>query len=192
MAGKTKGDKLTESEGRILALLARLETPTAYSIYAALAGSPTGELQASKGAIYPIVERLKARGFIEATRLARKGAGAEKLTVTPKGLEAIRAWISDIRAEHILVYDPLRSRIPALQFLSPEERLEWLTSVKRLNQEKVDQVDTYQAQVEMSFETVVHASAFYALWGQSKWLDKLLIELVENPKQIKPTRIKLP
>lgn len=192
MAGKTKGDKLTESEGRVLALLARLETPTAYSIYATLAGSPTGELQASKGTIYPIIERLKARGLIEATRLPRKGSGAESLEVTAKGTEAIRKWITDIGPEHILVYDPLRSRIPALQFLSSEERLEWLTSVKRLNQEKVDQVDAYQGQVEMSFEAVVHAAAFYALWGQSKWLDKLLIELVENPKQIRPTRIKVP
>lgn len=192
MAGKTKGDRLTESEGRVLALLARLETPTAYSVYATLAGSPTGELQASKGTIYPIVDRLKARGLIEATPLPRKGAGAEQLSVTPKGIAAVRTWVTDIRAEHILVYDPLRSRIPALQFLSPEERMEWLTSIKQLNQQKVDQVDAYQNEVEMSFEAVVHAAAFYALWGQSKWLDKLLIELVENPEQIKPTRIKVP
>ncbi len=192
MPGDTKRQRLTESEGRVLALIARLETPTAYTIFAVLDGTPTGALQASKGSIYPIVERLKQRGYVEGAAVPDSGRGAETLSVTEAGMAAIRDWVSDIRDEHILSYDPLRMRIPALQFLSHEERLEWVASAKKLNQKKVDQVDAYQSQVEMAFDSISHAAAFSSLWAQSKWLDKLLIELVEGTRELRATRVKKP
>jgi DNA-binding PadR family transcriptional regulator len=173
--------KLTESEGRVLALIARLEAPTTYTIFAVLEATPTASMQASKGAIYPIVERLKARALVAVTQVPNSGRGAETLAVTAAGMEAVREWVRDIRDEHILPYDPLRMRIPALQFLSPEERMEWLATAKQLNQRKADQVDAFQAEAETAFAEVEQSAAFSSLWGQSKWLDKLLIELIEGP-----------
>jgi DNA-binding PadR family transcriptional regulator len=192
MRGKQKLRKLTESEGRVLALVARLEAPTAYTVFAVLDSSPTGHVQASKGAVYPIVERLKERGFIIAAPVPDNMRGAETLSVTDEGMAAVKEWVTDLRDEHLLPYDPLRARVPSLQFLSPEERLQWVASLKQLNQRKVDELEAYQAQVEMSFETINHSAAFFALGAQSKWLDKLFIELVEGKISIKPTKLNDP
>lgn len=190
MATKTVREHLTESEGRVLSLIARLDTPTTYAIFSVLESSPTASIQASKGAIYPIVERLKARQLITVEKVPDSGRGAETLSVTEAGLAAIKKWVCEISEEHILTYDPLRMRIPALQFLSSDEQMEWLATAKRLNQEKADQVDAYKSAVEMAFASVTHSAAFLALGAQSKWLDKLLIELVEQKSKIMPTRLK--
>lgn len=190
--GIMKLRKLTESEGRVLALVARLEAPTAYTVFAVLDSSPTGHVHASKGAVYPIVERLKERGYVSAAPVPDNMRGAETLSVTDEGLAAIKEWVTDLRDEFLLPYDPLRARIPSLQFLSQEERLRWVATLKQLNQRKVDEVEAYQAQVEMSYETIHHSAAFFALGAQSKWLDKLLIELVEGKLNIRPTKLHEP
>lgn len=190
MPAKTEREHLTESEGRVLSLIARLDTPTTYAIFSVLESSPTASIQASKGAIYPIVERLKARQLITVKKVPDSGRGAETLAVTEAGLAAIKKWVCDITEEHILPYDPLRMRIPALQFLSSDEQMEWLANAKRLNQKKADQVDAYKSAVEMAFASITHSAAFSALGAQSKWLDKLLIELVEQKSEIMPTRLK--
>ena len=190
MPGKNTRQHLTESEGRVLSLIARLDTPTTYAIFSILETSPTASLQASKGAIYPIVERLKARKLISVEKVPGSGRGAETLSVTAEGFIEIKKWVCDLRPEHILPYDPLRMRIPALQFLSTDEQLEWLATAKRLNQQTADRVDAYQSEVEMAFASITHSAAFSVLWAQSKWLDKLLIELVEGKSKITPTRLK--
>lgn len=190
MSQKRPRPQLTESEGRVLSLVARLITPTAYAIYSILEASPTAALQASKGAIYPIVERLKSRNLITAEKVPGSGTGAETLSVTEDGMTAIKKWVTDIRPEHILPYDPMRMRIPALQFLSKDEQLEWLATAKRLNQQTADRIYAYQSEIEMAFASVTHSAAFSALGAQSKWLDQLLIELVEGTFNVTPTRLK--
>lgn len=190
MQQKRQRPQLTESEGRVLSLIARLVTPTAYAIYSILEKSPTAALQASKGAIYPIVERLKAGKLITGEKVAGSGTGAETLTVTAEGMAAIKRWVTDVRPEHILPYDPMRMRIPALQFLSKDEQLEWLAAAKRLNQQTADRIYAYQSEIEMAFASVTHNAAFSSLGAQSKWLDQLLIELVEGSSSVTPTRLK--
>lgn len=190
MPAKNKRERLTESEGRVLSLIARLDTPTTYTIFAVLESSPTASIHASKGAIYPIVERLKARHLITVEKVPDSGRGAETLSVTEEGFAAIKKWVCAITEEHILPYDPLRMRIPALQFLSADEQMEWLATAKRLNQEKADQVDAYKLAVEMAFASITNSAALSALGAQSKWLDKLLIELIERRFDNTPTRLK--
>lgn len=182
MAGKKTDQRLTEIEGRVLALIARLEAPTAYAIYAAIDESPTSVLKTSKGTIYPLVERLKERGYVDATPLRGNKRGGETLVVTDKGMTAIREWITDIREEHILVYDPLRARIPALQFLTHEERVEWVASAKALNQQKADHVDAYRPEDGAPLESIAHQAAASVLGAQSKWLDRLFVELVDGAR----------
>ena len=95
-------------------------------------------------------------------------------------MAAIRGWLTDVRDEHILVYDPLRARIPALQFLSHDERLAWIASVKMLNRQKADQVDAYRPDADESFQAVARNAAFSSLAAQSKWLDRLFVELSDH------------
>jgi hypothetical protein len=59
-----------------------------------------------------------------------------------------------------------------------------------MNQQAGDRVDTHQSKIEMAFAAVTHNAAFSALWAQSKWLDKLLIEVVEGKSKITPTKLK--
>lgn len=185
MAGKKTDQRLTEIEGRVLALIARLGSPTAYAVYAVIDDTPTSVLKTSKGTIYPLVDRLKERGFLAATPLTDDRRGGETLQVTKAGMDAIRAWLVDIREEHVLVYDPLRARVPALQFLTPEERLEWVASAKLLNQQKADDVEGYRPEDAESFEAIAHLAAASVLGAQSKWLDRLFVALVDEARQVR-------
>ncbi len=192
MTNVARDKKLTEMEGRVLSIIARLEAPTTYMVYAVLNASPTSSIHASKGTVYPIVARLLDRGYVESTPIADNGNGAELLKVTDAGVEAVRRWTADIADAHILPYDPLRVRIPTLQFLSREERLEWIARAKKLNQQKVDEADAYKAQVEMAYVSVAHLAAVTALAAQSKWLDKLLIDVIDQGAEEGPTRVSHP
>lgn len=187
MAGKKTDLRLTEIEGRVLALIARLDSPTAYAVYAVIDDSPTSVLKTSKGTIYPLVERLKERGFLKSTALRDGRRGGETLSVTARGMEAIRDWLIDIRDEHILVYDPLRARVPALQFLTHEERVEWVASAKTLNQQKADDVEGYRPQEAEPLEAIAHHAAASVLAAQSKWLDRLFVALIDGARQVRST-----
>lgn len=178
--------KLTEQEGLVLALAARLEKPTAHEIFTILDGSPTRSVRASKGSIYPIVARLRERGLIEATPL-NDGRRSELLAVTPEGREAIRVWLEGVDREQVLPYDPLRVRLPTLELLDKPGRLRWIERARELNHEMRKEIDNYCHTVEMSFAEVSHQSALEHLNAQLRWLDRLQIAILED-RHITKTR----
>src|SRR4029077_1548161 len=58
--------KLSEPQGRLLALMVRQQPVTAYQLFRIHEQSPAGSINASKGQVYPAIASLKARGFVKA------------------------------------------------------------------------------------------------------------------------------
>src|SRR3712207_1604832 len=71
---------LTENEGSLLALVLRREPITAYEIVKIYEQSPTTSINSSKGSVYPMIKRLKERGFVGSERVPGDGRNAETLS----------------------------------------------------------------------------------------------------------------
>lgn len=179
-------DRLTDDEGTFLALLARVQPATAYQLSKIYAGSPVSNFGTSKGKIYPLIRRLKARGLLVAKAVAGDARGTEALSCTPAGKAAIRAWVKQIRPSHLLPEDMLRTKLQSFDLLSKEEQIEWLVDVKKGLLGKLDELDTYGREVTVPFKDQVHDNALSALRCRMDWLDRVLHAIVKGDESVGP------
>lgn len=164
---------LTDNEGSLLGLIGRTAPVTAYQLMKMYERSPVSSFNSSTGALYPIINRLKARGFIRAASVKGDGRGTAELSLTEHGLEAVRAWVKQIRPSHVLIEDPLRTKIMSLHHLSPAEQAQWVEDAKKLLGAKLDEVDSYAREVSVPFQEIVKEAVVASLTGRLAWLDKL-------------------
>lgn len=183
--GKLKGpgmgalDDLTENEGSLLAVIIRDEPITAYQLVMIYEQSPVSSFNTSKGAVYPIIRRLKERGFVVGERVTADKRGTEALKCTSSGLGALKRWVRAVQPGFTLLADPLRTRILSLDLLSRDEQLEWIVETKRLVAEKKAEVAGYDESVTIPFQDVVTKAAQGSLDATMKWLDELLFIVVK-------------
>ena len=168
------GGSLSEHEGMLLALLAREQPSTAYQLYRIFEQSPVSSINASKGQLYPAIRRLRERRLIKAAKVAGDGRNAEELSVTEKGLRAVREWLKGIELVHVVLDDPLRTRMLSLDLLTREERLEWIANAKALVKGKRELLDHYIESVDIPYQRIANQSAIEALRARMDWLDELL------------------
>jgi DNA-binding PadR family transcriptional regulator len=166
-------DRLTDDEGTFLSLLVRLEPATAYQLSKVYADSPVSNFGTSKGKIYPLIRRMKQRRLIEASLVQDDGRGSELLSATERGRDAVRAWVMDIRSNHLLLEDPLRTKVQSFGLLSSAERLAWIAEAKAALNEKLAEVESYGAEVSVPYKDLVHDNAVISLTARLGWLDRL-------------------
>ena len=171
---------LTENEGTLLALVARAEPITAYQIAKVYEESPVSNFNTSKGKIYPMIKRLREAGFLKARTVKDDARGTERLETTPKGMQAIRSWVRDIRPSHLLPEDPLRTRLQSLDLLSREERIRWISELKVDLLKKVEELEEYGKQVTVPYQNLVHENAMRSLRSRMDWLDLVLNQVVRH------------
>lgn len=184
-ANRTESVKLTEHEGMLLGLLARKEPATAYQLYKEFEQSPVSSINTSKGQLYPAIRRLRERQLIEGTKVAGDGRKAEELVVTDAGMAAVREWVRSIDGSHIVLDDPLRTRMLSFEVLNKKERLEWVANAKSLVKDKREIIDQYDRSVIVPFQRIAHQSVVEALRVRMEWLDELLYAVVSDEK-LKP------
>jgi|SRR6185369_7211313 len=178
---KTAPDvKLTEHEGILLSLLLRQQPATAYQLYRIFEHSPVSSINTSKGQLYPAIRRLRDRQLIEATKVAGDGRKTEELRVTAAGVGAVRDWVRGIEPAHVVLDDPLRTRMLSLEVLSREERLAWIAKAKALVKDKREIVDQYDRSVNLPHQRIAYASAVGALRAKMEWLDELLYSVASE------------
>jgi len=112
--------------------------------------SRSPHLSTSAGAIYPLVERLEARGLIagEAVTQGRRAGTAYRVTRT--GLARLRAWIAGPAravASGALV-DPIRSRLMMLGALPAGQRREVVARLIRALEDDIEGVMARRAEFE--------------------------------------------
>lgn len=165
---------LTEHEGMLLALVLRRQPLSAYQIFKLFEQSPISSINSSKGQLYPAIRRLKERKLLKAKPVSGDGRNSEQLSVTPAGKEAVRAWAKAINDSHIVLDDPLRTRILSFDVLTREEQLEWIARAKALVKQRREVVDTYNRSVEIPHQSFVYQNVMDILRVKMEWLDELL------------------
>ena len=174
---------LTDNEAMLLALVARAEPITAYQIAKAYDLSPVSNFNTSKGKIYPIIKRLKARGLLLAEGIAADGRGTERLTCTNAGRDEIRKWVMKIGSGDLLLEDPLRTKVQSFDLLSPDQRVEWVVRAKEELLAKMKELEDYRERVTAPFHELVHENAVASIRVRLTWLDLVFFE-VTNARQM--------
>ncbi len=77
--------------------------------------------------IYPLIQRLKQRRLLH-SKPGKDRRGTEHLVSTKLGHEAVRQWLMESRPNHLLLEDPLRTKVQSFELLSKEEQLECASS----------------------------------------------------------------
>ena len=172
--------KLTDDEGAFLALLIRVGPATTYQIAKIYAESPVSNFGTSKGKIYPLARRLESRGLVEARAVKGDSRGSEQLLCTTLGRKAVQTWIMDIRPHHVLLDDPLRTKVQSFNLLSRDERLEWIADAKAALQAKLEELESYEKSVTVPFKELVHDNAVSSVRARLDWLDRMLISTVRG------------
>ena len=176
--GAAEQSDLTDNEGAVLALILLRQPITAYQIVKIHEISPASNFNESKGSVYPIIGRLKARGYIDAAPLAGDGRNAELLSCSDAGRDAVRRWVLHIRSNHILLTDPLRTKSISLTVLSREEQIEWVVGLKAMVAAKIEEVESFSRSLVVPYNDIVHGNALIALEARMKWLDAILDRIV--------------
>lgn len=171
---------LTDDEGTFLALLVRVQPATAYQLSKIYAESPVSNFGTSKGKIYPLIRRLKARGLIVSRRVTGDARGSELLQSTRGGREAVRVWVKHIRPTHLLLEDPLRTMVQSFDLLSREEQIAWIENASAGLQRKLAELEAYAAGVTVPYKEQVHDNAVSSIRCRLEWLDRLSENLDRN------------
>jgi len=169
---------LTENEGSLLGVIVRLEPLSSYQLIKVFEESPVAKFNNSKGAVYPQVRRLKARGFLETATTPDDKKASELVKTTDLGREALRLWVQDINHDHTFLPDPIRTRMMLLDLLSKDEQIAWIVDMRRLLEEKKREVEEFAEKTVLPFGGVVHASAIAGLDVKIEYVDRLLRRIV--------------
>ena len=86
----------------------------------------------------------------------------------------------EIKPTHMLLDDPLRTKLQSFDLLSRDEQLEWIVNAKAGLQQKLEELEAYGASVTVPFKDLVHDNAVMAVRGRLDWLDRLLAEIVKK------------
>jgi DNA-binding PadR family transcriptional regulator len=164
---------LTDDEGTFLSLLVRAGPATAYQLSKIYSESPVSNFGTSKGKIYPMIRRLRGQGLLRSTPIAGDRRGSELLESTAAGVEAVRHWVKQVRPHHILLDDPLRTKVQSFELLTPRERLEWIGEAESALIEKLAELERYAEEVEVPFKEFVHANAVSSTQTRLDWLRSL-------------------
>lgn len=150
----------TELEGVILGIIASRQPCSAYVVRQRFEKSPTWGWSKSKGAIYPAVARLVARGYIAAEQVTENGRSKELLSLTDLGRVALAAWIDDFGdGMGGAPVDPIRTRVNYLAFLPPAQRHAFLDRAERAARDALIQATLSVPDTHAKERWTLHATA---------------------------------
>ena len=173
-------DSLTDDEGALLALVIRAGPLTAYQIAKVYERSPVTNFNTSKGKLYPLIKRLRGLDLLDGQRVEGDERGTETIVATELGRDAARNWAMQLRPSHLLLDDPLRTKLQSFDLLSQQQRLDWIVESKSQLQAKLDELEEYGQNVDVPFHDLVHDNAVSAIRARMDWLDRLLYKVVKS------------
>ncbi len=139
---------LTNLECVALAHLNRIGPCTAHELRQAFTLSTAGRYSGSAGAIYPLVKRLQAAGFIDSKSDANGAQNKQVYCVVAKGEQAVKQWLLTFEPKDIFPDDPLRTRFQYIRQLSKDEQRQWLDAANAaLTKQNQNVIEEYQAMV---------------------------------------------
>lgn len=121
---------LTDLEAAALAQVAEKGGATSYAVARAFAQSPAEYWSGSAGAVYPLMERLLKRGWLQANAGAQGKRKRTQYQITDAGRQELEGWLGDVAGAAGMGMDPLRTRLAHLGNLPEAKRREFLNSVR--------------------------------------------------------------
>ncbi len=178
---------VTELEGVILGIVWSRQPCSPYAVLSRFRASPTWGWSSSTGAIYPAIRRLKARGLLDHRPDLASNRKAELLSLSEKGLSALRTWIASVTEEMGSPgIDPIRTKINYLAALAPTERdafLDRAEQVTRLRLDLVRKAPIDLAAVDNWTLKATHLGVESQLEARLNWL-RLVRQLADQKRQI--------
>ena len=165
---------LSEHESLTLAMIARFQPTTVYQVRKLLNASPTSSFSTSPGKMYPIIERLRARGLIEAERVAGDGRNTERFRVTKDGKAAVKAWVKAIRPVYLLPEDPLRTHASFADMLGKAERAKWRQALLTALHAKLAEIERYVVERPQPDLAHAHDHALSVTRTRIAWVERMI------------------
>ena len=136
-----RNPSLTELEGVVLGIVWSRQPCSPYVVLRRFRASPTWGWSSSTGAIYPAINRLRARGFLDHHPDLRSSRKAGLLSLSDSGLSALRDWISGVTEEMGSPgIDPIRTKLNYLAALAPVDREAFLDRAEQVTRSRIDLV----------------------------------------------------
>lgn len=174
MARTSPAATLSEHESLTLAMIADLQPITVYQVRKLLNESPTSSFSTSPGKMYPIIERLRARGLVEAKRVEGDGRNTERFSCTAKGREAVKAWLKAIKPVYLLPVDPLRTHASFMHMLPKSERAKWLNGVLAALEDKLAEIERYTVKLDDPKFADAHDNALSVTKTRIAWIQRMI------------------
>ena len=172
--------ELSDNEGTVLSLVHRIQPATTYQIWKIYEDSPVSAFNTSKGKIYPLVDRLVARGLMRNERVETDARGTDRLWCTPLGERALQQWVKQIKPTHLLLEDPLRTKVQSFYLLSPDEQVTWIVEAKDQLNQRLELLEAYGESVTVPYQDFVHDNAVRSTRARIAWLDRMLSALLRS------------
>ena len=170
---------LTDNEGALLSLVRRMQPVTGYKIVKTYRTSPVAAFNTSVGQVYPMIRRFSKEGLLVGTSVEDDARGTETWCCSDKGVEMLRNWVFEVKPQHLLPEDPLRTKVTVFELLSKDEQVQWVLSTKAKFAKKLEEQEAYIENVLIPFRDVVNDNAVSSIRAKMDWLDRLLFRLTE-------------
>jgi DNA-binding PadR family transcriptional regulator len=148
---------------------------TAYLVRQEFLDSPSPYWSGSAGAIYPLIDRLRRRGLVQASVRAVGRRHSRHLVLTRPGRAQLRAWLRPPLPEVVIGVpsDPLRTRIGFLDALPPRARRRALEDAARrmaIHRRAIDRDVERCRRKDDPYELMAALGAQAALGARQAWL----------------------
>lgn len=156
---------------------------TAYEIAKPFATSLSTYWSGSAGAIYPLVKRLEEKGLIRGESEQWNSRRKRTFTLSPAGLEMLRAWLSPPFDPSVgaVSFDPIRTRVGFLGALQPRARRRFVEDATRVVQERLADLEKlYEEEraAEKTMDALATRGAIFELRARLEWLATVREELL--------------
>lgn len=173
---------VSDGEGTLLSLVERAQPVTVYEISKIYLSSPVTHFGTSKGKLYPMVRRLKELGLLAGEEIAGDKRRTEHLCCTDEGIAALRNWAKRIDPAHLLLDDPLRTRIQSLHLLGIGEQIEWLEQLSAEMRTKICEVKAYVEATDLPEADIMLDNVRASSEARLAWVERTLATIRERAK----------
>ena len=144
---KRNDRRLTDLEAVTIAYILRRAPCTPYEVRCSFEKSTTTRFSSSAGSIYPLIKRLRDRGFLAVADTRSDGRGTTRYLATRIGREMVRDWITALDDPTMIgTYDPIRSRLLNLSLLPEAAQISWLEQTIDLVKRQEAVIEKYEEQ----------------------------------------------
>src|SRR5687767_8460637 len=161
----------TELESCVLGVVWLRGPCTAYVVRQEFTVSRSSHWTGSAGAIYPLLRRLAKSGLIRARKRTWGRGGKQEFSITPRGLETLRAWIGPPLPPWTAApaFDPVRTRLTFLMAVPKPRRRRFIAAALENLDAEIAAHERDMAEAE-GLEKLVTLGALRELEGRRRWL----------------------